>query len=79
MAAARGSQTDADVRKIDPIRFDDVVLSVLLLIIGLPRATAAVAEDRPIGVEGTLSLVCVVFGLAILAHRNLSPRNAAEH
>ena len=79
-SACRGTPfaTREGVRKIESIRYDDVVLSVLLLIIGAPRAIAAVAEDRPIGVEGTLSLVCVLFGLAILAHRNLSPRNAAQ-
>ena len=70
--------THERVRTIDSIRYDDVVLSVLLLIIGVPRAVAAVVEDRPIGVEGTLSIVCVLFGLAILVHRNLSPRNAAQ-
>ena len=66
------------MRTIEPIRYDDVVLAALLLIIGAPRAIAAVIEDRPIGVEGTLSMVCVLFGLAILAYRNLSPRNRAR-
>jgi hypothetical protein len=58
------------MRPLDPPRWEDVVLAVLLLIIGVPRAVLALASDRPLGTEGTLSLVCVVLALAILAHRS---------
>jgi hypothetical protein len=53
----------------DAARIDDFVLAALLLVIGLPRAILAGVYDRPLGVEGTLSLVCVGLGLAVLFRR----------
>lgn len=53
-----------------PERWEDVVLGVLLLIIGVPRAVIGVTSDRPLGTEGTLSLVCVALALALLVHRS---------
>jgi hypothetical protein len=55
---------------IEPSRWDDLVLAVLLLIIGAPRAIFAVVHDRPIGAEGALSMACVVVALFILVRRN---------
>jgi hypothetical protein len=40
-----------------------------LLIIGMPRAVLAALYDRPLGVEGTLSLICVALALLILIRR----------
>ncbi len=53
----------------DAARIDDLVLAALLLLIGIPRAILAGVYDRPLGVEGTLSLICVVLGLGILIRR----------
>lgn len=61
------------MRPLPPTRWEDVVLGVLLLVIGVPRAVIAVIEDRPLGTEGTLSIACVALALAILVHRT---RNA---
>lgn len=58
------------MRPMAPARWEDVVLGVLLLIIGVPRAIIAVTQDRPLGTEGTLSLACVVLALALLVHRS---------
>jgi hypothetical protein len=57
------------VRATEPARWDDQVLAVLLLMIGVPRMILAVYYDRPLGVEGTLAIAAVVLGLAILAFR----------
>jgi hypothetical protein len=58
------------MRAMEPSRWDDVVLAVLLLIIGVPRAVDAVVRERPIEAEGALSIICVVLGLLILLRRN---------
>jgi hypothetical protein len=39
---------------------DDYLLAILLLVIGVPRVILAALYDRPLGVEGTLSIICVV-------------------
>jgi hypothetical protein len=53
----------------DHPRWDDYVLAGLLLIIGLPRAILALLYDHPLGVEGTLSLICVAAGLLLIVGR----------
>jgi hypothetical protein len=53
----------------DPARWDDYVLAVLLLLVALPRFVLALMYDHPLGVEGTLSLLCVVAALAIVVGR----------
>lgn len=58
------------MRPIDPARWDDYVLALLLLLIGVPRTILAALYDRPIGYEGTLSIICVVLGLLLLIRRN---------
>lgn len=45
------------------------MLATLLLIIGVPRVVLAACYDRPLGVEGTLSILCVVLGLLVLIGR----------
>lgn len=50
-------------------RSDDVVMAVLMLVIGVPRVILAIFFDRPLGVEGTLSIICVLLALAILIRR----------
>jgi hypothetical protein len=59
------------MRPREPLPRDDLILAILLLVIGLPRAILGLAYDRPIGVEGTLSLACVVLALLILAWRHV--------
>jgi len=54
---------------IDPGRWDDYVLAVLLLLVALPRCVLALMYEHPLGVEGTLSLLCVVAALAIVVRR----------
>jgi hypothetical protein len=54
---------------MEPARWDDFVLATLLLIIGVPRVVLAACYDRPLGVEGTLSILCVVLGLLVLIGR----------
>jgi hypothetical protein len=55
---------------IEPTRWDDVVLAVLLLIIGIPRAVIAIIHDQPIEAEGVISFACVLLALLILLWRN---------
>ena len=55
---------------IEPTRWDDLALAVLLLLIGLPRALLAFIYDKPIEAEGALSLGCVMVALFILLRRN---------
>jgi hypothetical protein len=55
---------------IEPTRWDDVVLAVLLLIIGVPRTVIAIVHDRPIEAEGAVSMACVLLALLILLWRN---------
>ncbi len=63
---ARRSQPYEDMQ---PRTTDDYILAGLLLLIGLPRAILAFAYDRPLGVEGTLSLVAVALALLVLVRR----------
>ena len=62
------------MRPLEPARWDDVVLAIMLLAIGLPRLFLAILYDRPFGVEPTLSLGCVLFALFIIAHRQRARR-----
>jgi hypothetical protein len=57
------------MRTMDPARRDDVLLAALLALIGLPRVILAALYDRPLGVEGTLSIACVVLALLVIARR----------
>ena len=57
------------MRAIEPARWDDYLLAALLLVIGIPRVILAALYDRPLGAEGTLSIICVVLGLLLLARR----------
>jgi hypothetical protein len=57
------------MRPIEPARWDDYTLMTLLLLIGLPRVVLAALYDRPLGVEGTLSIACVVLALFVLVSR----------
>jgi len=57
------------MRAIEPARWDDIVLAALMLVIGVPRVVLAVLYDRPLGVEGTLSIACVGLALFILIRR----------
>lgn len=57
------------MRPVEPPRWDDLVLAVLLLIIGVPRVILAAFYDRPLGVEGTLSIASVVLALLIILAR----------
>jgi hypothetical protein len=63
------------MREIEPARWDDLALAVLLLVIGLPRAVLAIVHDRPIGGEGAVSMACVVLALLILLWRNTWARS----
>jgi len=53
----------------DSVRRDDLALAILLLLIGVPRVILAAFFDRPLGAEGTLSIVCVALALMILFQR----------
>ena len=53
----------------DPARWDDYVLAALLLLIGVPRMVLALLCERPLGVEGTVSIFFVVFALVIVLRR----------
>jgi hypothetical protein len=53
----------------DPARWDDYVLAALLLVIGVPRMVLALLYERPLEVEGTMSILCVVFALLIVVRR----------
>jgi hypothetical protein len=57
------------MRPLEPARWDDFVLATLLLLIGVPRVILAALYDRPLGVEGTLSIICVALALFILGRR----------
>jgi len=57
------------MRPIEPARWDDYVLAVLLLLVGVPRVVLAALYDRPLGVEGTLSIICVALALLVLLRR----------
>jgi hypothetical protein len=54
---------------------DDVFLAILLLVIGVPRVILAFVEDRPIGVEGTLAVICSALGLLVLLRRSVRRRS----
>jgi len=57
------------MRTIEPSRWDDYVLAVLLLLVAIPRFVLAMLHDRPLGVEGTLSMLFIVLALAIVIRR----------
>jgi hypothetical protein len=57
------------MKAIEPTRWDDLVLAALLLVIGVPRVILAAFYDRPLGVEGTLSIASVAVALWILLSR----------
>jgi hypothetical protein len=57
------------MRPIEPARWDDYALAILLLLIGVPRVILAALYDRPLGVEGTLSIICVALALLVLVRR----------
>jgi hypothetical protein len=54
---------------IEPSRWDDYVLAFLLLLIALPRCVLALLYDRPLGVEGTFSMLFIVLALTIVIQR----------
>jgi hypothetical protein len=53
----------------DPARWDDYVLAALLLLIAVPRMVLALLYERPLGVEGTISIFFVLFALVIVLRR----------
>ncbi|MEO7731987.1 MAG: hypothetical protein ABIY55_13515 [Kofleriaceae bacterium] len=53
----------------DPARWDDYVLAALVLLISVPRVVLALLYERPFGVEGTISMVLVLFALVLVLHR----------
>jgi hypothetical protein len=57
------------MRTIEPSRWDDYMLAGLLLLVAVPRLVLALLHDRPLGVEGTLSMLFVVLALAIVVRR----------
>jgi len=57
------------MRTLDPSRWDDYVLAGLLLLVALPRGTLAILYDRPLGVEGTLSMLFIAMALVIVIRR----------
>ena len=57
------------MRPAEPARWDDYALAILLGVIAVPRLVLALLRDRPLGVEGTLSIACVVFALLIVFGR----------
>ena len=57
------------MRATEPARWDDYVLAILLLLIAVPRVAIAIWHDRPLGVEGTVSLAFVVLALLIIVVR----------
>jgi len=57
------------MRSIEPSRWDDYAIAVLLGLIAVPRLVLAILNDRPLGVEGTLSMVCVALALWIVFGR----------
>jgi hypothetical protein len=50
---------------------DDIILAILLLLIGVPRVVLALIAERPIGVEGTMAVICAALGLFVLGRRSL--------
>jgi uncharacterized membrane protein YhaH (DUF805 family) len=58
------------MHELEPTRWDDVALAVLLLLIGVPEAVFAAVYQRPIDAQGALSMICVMVGLVILMWRN---------
>jgi hypothetical protein len=57
---------------LDPARWDDYILAALLLLVALPRCILAVIYERPLGVEGTLSILFVGIALALVIGRRRS-------
>jgi hypothetical protein len=58
------------MREIEPGRWDDYALAILLLLIATPRLILAILYDRPLGVEGTFSILFVVLALALVLRRH---------
>jgi hypothetical protein len=56
-------------RPIEPARWDDYVLAILLLVVAGPRLVLALMYDRPLGVEGTLAALFVVLALLLVLPR----------
>jgi len=54
---------------VAPNQFEDYALATLLLLIAVPRLILALVYDHPVGVEGTLSMLCVLFALVIIVGR----------
>jgi hypothetical protein len=57
------------MRVTEPARWDDYALAILLFLIAIPRLAIAIWHDRPLGVEGTISIGLVVLALLIIAIR----------
>jgi len=57
------------MRVSEPARWDDYVLAIVLFLIAIPRLAIAIWHDRPLGVEGTVSIAMVVLALLIIAFR----------
>jgi len=57
------------MRTIEPTRWDDYMLAGLLLLVAVPRFVLALLYERPLGVEGTLSMVLVGLALAMVIRR----------
>jgi hypothetical protein len=53
----------------EPARWDDYVLAALLLLISVPRMVLALLYERPLGVEGTISIFFVLFALVLVLRR----------
>jgi hypothetical protein len=57
------------VRPVDPLRWDDYALAVLLLLVAVPRLVLALASGQPLGAEGTLSMVFIALALLVVFSR----------
>lgn len=57
------------MRPVEPARWDDYALAALLLLVAIPRLLLAAFAERPLGVEGTLSIAFVALALAIVIRR----------
>jgi membrane protein implicated in regulation of membrane protease activity len=57
------------VQSLDPNLRDDLLLAALMLVIAIPRVALAIVADHPIGVEGTLAVICCALALLVIARR----------
>lgn len=68
----RESASSEPPDRISAARWDDYVLSVMLIVIGTVRVTLAVANREPFETEATIAAVMValgvLLGLSTLAH-----------